>query len=86
MNHKAVLTIIIFSLMIASYSLITSFSHTNRKLPISKSELSQATFDFTVDRGDHPNKQFILALSGGGSRAAYYITSEDGESSIYGRT
>ena len=70
MDVKANLAVLVISLLISSCSLFTSFSHTNKKPPIAQSEKSQATTNITADRGN-PNKLVILALSGGGSRAAY---------------
>jgi NTE family protein len=53
----------------------SSFSHTNKKL---QQEVLQtkATFKITQDRGETQQKVlFILSLSGGGSRAAYWSAS-----------
>lgn len=48
-----------------------SFSHTNTPLRSDAERGSRATFQIEADRGNH-NVLVILALSGGGSRAAYF--------------
>jgi len=56
-------------------SACSSFSATNVKgTPADRQQPTRATFDVSPQRG-HPDTLFILALSGGGSRAAYLSTS-----------
>jgi len=53
----------------------SSFSHTNKRLGQEPLQ-TKATFKITQDRGETQQKVlFILSLSGGGSRAAYFSTS-----------
>jgi NTE family protein len=52
----------------------TAYSYTNIRQPDPGSEHSRATFNVTTDRG-REDTLFILAFSGGGSRAAYWASS-----------
>jgi predicted acylesterase/phospholipase RssA len=52
----------------------TAYSHTNVRQPDPVAEQTRATFNVTTDRG-RDDTLFILAFSGGGSRAAYWSAS-----------
>ena len=82
MDIKAILPLVILTLLVSACS---SFSHTNKELPDTAPEPTQATFDFDNCRGEPKARAtfdidacrgdeqtlVIMSLSGGGSRAAY---------------
>ncbi len=65
---------IIICVMTVTLAACSSFSHTNIKQEQDEPVQSRATFDVTTERG-HDDALVILALSGGGSRAAYWSAS-----------
>lgn len=61
--------------LLASIAGCSLYSHTNRSLPVDNPDPSviRATYKVTADRGDD-DTLVVLALSGGGSRSAYWST------------
>ena len=73
MTIRTVLSAVVPAVLVSA---CTSFSHTNIQQADGNSEKSRATFAITADRpGSDPDTLMILALSGGGSRAAYLSAS-----------
>lgn len=52
-----------------------SYSHTNVEIQQQDEGVSKASFYITHDRGQHKKALVVLALSGGGSRSAYWASS-----------